>query len=98
MASLTVENPSTSRKPGPKNNPRRLQRNTVDLFRNGAVGFIDWLDASVATSIDVRGNWRSNWRELCDVCNLLVIQAHPTKPNGSLNNVALNLTRRHWRL
>ena len=72
--------------------------NTLKLPRNGAVGFIDWLDVSVAMSVDVRGNRRSNRRELCDVCNLLIIQAHPAEANGSLNNVALNLTRREWHL
>jgi hypothetical protein len=59
-----------------------------------AIGCSEWLDASVATSIDVRGDWRSKWRQLRNVCDLLVEHAHPTEAEGGLNNVALNLAGR----
>jgi hypothetical protein len=40
---------------------------------SGAAGFIGWLDALVATSIDVSRNRRTKWSELGNICNLLII-------------------------
>src|SRR6266480_1345948 len=49
------------------------QTNTLEFFRNGAVGFIDWLDlcrfcCSLAYSCFVRATWLSSEEQECCGC------------------------------
>src|SRR5438046_10558852 len=54
--------------------PRQgVMANTLNLFRNGAVGFIDWLDlcrfcCSLAYSCFVRATWLSSEEQECCGC------------------------------